>query len=203
MSTSKKPNQLVQCAKCHSPENLKSQRLCEQCEIYANQDYVSQREVPEPNRTLDRQQANLHGLSLNAPWSPSSGPPGVPDFDKILTLLTAKQAELAELRFRDGLSFRDIAEKLGISLSSTQRLWSRTKRRIEGGYTNLHIVREQVSKANGPNSLSDQSAANSPLDPYQFYSGCPRCGHLDLVGDATSGQCLGCGWKFVIEKGTL
>jgi len=60
-----------------------------------------------------------------------------------------------------------------------------------------------ISKINTAPPSADEEIRNRPaIDPYEYFSVCPRCNSTDFKTDYESGRCLSCNWSFHLVKHT-
>jgi predicted DNA-binding protein YlxM (UPF0122 family) len=207
-----KPFAGKKCPTCHSAKYLRRCQLCPKCQEYSDQDYVSRREQNLPPSTVEYFQSNLVGQTKDSPWHAAERPKDLPDLKSMFrkARLTSHQRLILKMYFRDGLSFFSIAEKLRISKGSVQIQIGNALKKVKFTLTNLRRVKgkEQIKQKSEYSPLPEiattcipPSIAPDPeyIDPYEFYSCCPRCGHGDLRGDIDFGECQYCLWHFTVE----
>jgi len=201
MSEVKKPFRRGKCQVCHSEEYLKAQKLCEKCQVYVDQDNESLEEMPlllEPESVAYKKD-DIRPLMLNGKE---------PLFAQIIrdANLTRQQRRIIKLHFVKEMTFEKISEKLRISKASVQIQVSRAIKKLKIRHTNSHIVRRKRGEDQNLTVLSGSKKPNAEkfkpepktIDPYHYYSQCPKCRSRDLFGRGNTGSCANCGWTFSV-----
>ncbi len=178
-----KENSQTKCLICHSKPYLDVQKLCPKCEEYANQDYVSETEEALERATFDRYECDITGKIKDSPWSGSGD--SASQLNQVIDSADLTQSESRALIFYhiEGKGVSEIALELGLAHGTIKSLLARgikKLREVDLGKVNLHPTK--------PIDL---------LDPYEFYSCCPKCKSIELEAlSDCEGECSQCGWEF-------
>jgi predicted DNA-binding protein YlxM (UPF0122 family) len=214
MSKIKKPFRRGKCRLCRSEENRANQRLCDRCFEYVWQDTAFQREFPHSDEFVENQQSCA---SNDDCWCGSLSKTGDPRLmNRVLGVakLTHSQKKIMKLYFVECLNLSEIAEELGIVKQTVFERYSQAVKKLQKHQSIVHIVKGKNKKPDS-NSIENESALPldkypAPLsckkdlqkltiDPYQYYSCCPRCGHSDFHAVENTGKCMKCGWAFRVH----
>jgi predicted DNA-binding protein YlxM (UPF0122 family) len=120
--------------------------------------------------------------------------------------LTKQQRKVIKLIFVDSMSLSEIALKLGISKSSVQTQKERALKKLKRRHANSLLVKgKKIIKESRPSTsetkkLKQFKAEVKDIDPYLYYSKCPKCSGNDLTGKKNMGKCLSCGWGFSVHS---
>ena len=199
MSTIAKPFRSGKCQVCWSKEFLEAKKLCPTCEAYASQDYVSQQELP---LLINQEQLrNKKSGTTDKLVRQNSAE----NFENILRAakLTSRQRTIMRRYFLYEQTLNYISKKLGISWSTAQEHFESALKKVGNTRENSHIVRR---KNNSTFASTGEGLAPSPkkrptlrhIDPYSYYSKCPKCSGLDFQSKANKASCTKCGWTFAV-----
>jgi hypothetical protein len=178
-----KQNSQKKCSICHSKPYLDAQKLCPACEEYANQDYVSDTEEVLESTTFDKYICDITGKIKDSPWSGSGD--STSQLNQVIDSADLTQAERKALALYhiDGKGVSEIALNLRLAHGTIKSLLARGIRKlreVDLGKVNFHHAKHL-----------------DLLDPYEFYSCCPRCKSLELEASSDcEGECSQCGWEF-------
>ena len=199
MSKIKKPFRRGKCQVCWSKEFIEAKRLCPACEAYASQDYVGQQELP---LLIDQEQLR------DKKSSPADKPVhqnSAENFENILRTakLTHRQRTIIRRYFLYGQNLFDVSKTLGISWSTAQEHLEAALKKIGNTRENSHMVRRKNNSAVVPTKVAPtpgpkKRPAPRNIDPYSYYSKCPKCNGLDFQGKVNKASCTKCGWTFAV-----
>ncbi len=155
----RKPFKHGKCTTCHSLELRAQGKLCNECEVYSNQDYVGQRDLPLFGEMLEN--ANCKTNELKAPDNEEADrvmePPPftskenvnqVPSFAEILRQsdISPVQAKVLNLYFLDELSFSQVGTSLGFSKQFAQKQYVEALKKIRNWLTISLLVKGDKSQ---------------------------------------------------------
>ncbi len=214
MSEVKKPFRRGKCGLCHSDENLVNPRLCHKCVEYVWQDHVAQREFVEGDAFVGQHSSCA---SSDECWCGELAKNGNPRLmNKALRMgkLTHPQRQIMKLYFVDCLTLTEISEKLGITKQSAFNRYTQAVKKLQKYPSIVHIVKGKDKKQT---EYSIENKARLPqekyaaplsckkelqkltIDPYDYYSSCPKCGEVDFHGTENTAKCMKCAWTFRVH----
>ena len=197
-----KPFRRGKCQICWSKEFLEAKKLCPTCEAYASQDHVGQEDRP---LLIDDEQISAAVTNGEDNIDPKNGPK---NFENLLRTakLTKKQRQVMRGVFLYGESLGEISKKRGISRDTSRDHYEWAAKKLKKHLQNSHIVRGKTQKLDliPKDSIrvnsKNQRPTSRPIDPYLYYSSCPKCGGVDLQGLENKGTCTKCGWTFAVHS---
>lgn len=186
------------CRTCHSEEQQKTGLLCDACERYVSQDYLSRKEVllsddyleqMEPIEAIGERKEFLRlvsQLDLAALFREAN--------------LSLQQKRIFRQRILKEVSFGDIAKNIGVSKGSVMKQYERALKKLQFCLPISLLVRGEsrplpkIQRSEQKKSVALKASKEHQATFSVSRTFCPRCRTLLSSVDQDFHYCMNCGW---------